>query len=139
MAEPKTRVSKAKVSDFLATIKDPQKRADCRRIGTMMGKATGKRAKMWGSSIVGYGSYHYVYASGQEGDWMECGYSPRAQNISVYIMPGFKPFAKLLKKLGKYKTGKSCLYIKRLEDVDTAVLEELIVESVKEMRRRYPA
>ena len=139
MAEPKTRATGAKVSDFLATIKDSQKRADCKRIGAMMRKATGKRAKMWGSSMVGYGSYHYVYASGRTGDWMECGFSPRAQNITVYIMPGFKPFGKLLKKLGKYKTGKSCLYIKRLEDIDTQVLEELIVESVKEMRRRYPA
>ena len=139
MTGPKTRATTAKVSDFLAGIKDSQKRADCKAIGAMMRKATGKRAKMWGSSIVGYGSYHYAYASGREGDWMECGFSPRAQNISVYIMPGFKPFNGLLKKLGKYKTGKSCLYIKRLDDVDRTVLEKLIVESVKEMRRRYPA
>ena len=139
MAEPKTRATNARVSDFLAGIRDAKKRADCKVIGAMMHRATGKRATMWGSSIVGYGSYHYEYASGRQGESMECGYSPRAQSISVYIMPGFKPFSGLMKKLGKYKTGKSCLYIRRLDDVDAQVLEELIEESVKEMRRRYPA
>ena len=139
MSEAKTRPGNASVSDFLAGIDEPQKRADCRAIAAMMRKATGKRAKMWGSSIVGYGSYRYTYASGRQGEWMECGYSPRSQAISVYIMPGFKPFAGLMKKLGTFRTGKSCLYIKRLDDVDRDVLEALIVESVKEMRRRYPA
>ncbi len=103
----------------------------------MMRKATGCRAKMWGSGIVGYGEYHYKYASGREGDWAIVGFSPRKQNLSVYIMPGFSPFASLMRKLGKYKTGKSCLYINKLEDVDEAVLEELIVESVKLMHERY--
>ena len=139
MSDAKTRAGSASVRDFLAGIDNPQKRADCRAIATMMRKATGKRAKMWGSSIVGYGSYRYTYASGRQGEWMECGYSPRSQAISVYIMPGFRPFAGLMKKLGKFRTGKSCLYIKRLDDVDREILETLIVESVKEMRRRYPA
>ncbi len=139
MAEPKTRATNARVSDFLAGIRDAKKRADCKVIGAMMHRATGKRAKMWGSSIVGYGSYHYEYAGGRQGESMECGYSPRAQSISVYIMPGFNPFGGLMKRLGKHKAGKSCLYIRRLGDVDAEVLEELIVESVKEMRRRYPA
>ena len=92
---------------------------------------------MWGPSIVGYGKYHYRYSSGREGDWMLVGFSPRKQNLSVYIMPGFKSFASLLRRLGKYKTGKSCLYINSLADVDEAVLEQLISESVKLMRERY--
>ena len=139
MSDAKTRPGTASVRDFLSGIDDPQKRADCRAIASMMRKATGKRAKMWGSNIVGYGSYRYTYASGRHGEWMECGYSPRANAISVYIMPGFEPFAGLMKKLGTFRTGKSCLYIKRLDDVDRNILETLIVESVKEMRRRYPA
>jgi hypothetical protein len=93
---------------------------------------------MWGSSIVGYGSYDYRYASGREGTWPICGFSARAQNISLYIMPGFSGFRNLLDKLGKYKTGKSCLYIRKLADVDEAVLQQLIDASVAEMRRRYP-
>ncbi len=102
-----------------------------------MRAATGNQAKMWGTSIVGYGSYDYKYASGREGTWPICGFSPRAQNISIYIMPGFSRFRKLMNKLGKYKTGKSCLYIKQLGDVDQEVLQELIDSSVKEMRRMY--
>lgn len=138
MAELKTKPTNLKVSDFLAGVADPQKRRDCKKIGQLMRVATGKRAKMWGTSIVGYGSYDYRYASGREGTFMETGYSPRAQNITIYIMPGFDPFRALLKRLGKYKTGKSCLYIKRLSDIDEAVLTDLIDRSVKEMRRRYP-
>jgi hypothetical protein len=101
----------------------------------MMRDARGNRAAMWGGSIVGYGSYDYMYASGHEGSWAICGFSPRAQNITVYIMPGFSKFEKLMKKLGIYKIGKSCLYIKKLEDVDQKVLKDLITGSVKEMRR----
>jgi hypothetical protein len=103
----------------------------------MMREATGKRAKMWGTSIVGFDKYDYKYESGRCGTFMLTGFSPRAQNISVYIMPGFKKFGALMKKLGKHKTGKSCLYIKRLADVDQKVLSRLIKESVKEMRRIY--
>ena len=139
MAELKTKPGNASVTDFVAGIADPQKRNDCKKIAKMMRDATGKRAKMWGSSIVGYGSYDYTYASGRSGTWMEVGFSPRAQNITVYIMPGFKPFGGLLKKLGKHKTSKSCLYLKRLADVDEKVLAKLIAESVKEIRRRYPS
>ncbi len=138
MAELKTKPTTARVTDFLAAVDDPQKRADCKKIAAMMRKATGKRAKMWGSSIIGYGSYHYKYASGQEGDFMITGFSPRKQAISVYIMPGFSGFDSLMKKLGKHKTGKSCLYIKRLSDVDESVLEKLITKSVEYMRKKYP-
>lgn len=136
MAKNKTQPTTASVTEFVASIADSKKRADCKRIAKMMRAATGKRAKMWGPSIVGYGSYDYRYASGREGTFMETGFSPRAQNIAIYIMPGFAPYKALMKRLGKHKTGKSCLYVKRLDDVDTAVLEELIRESVVEMRRR---
>ena len=139
MAELKTRQNNASVGDFLASIDDPQKRADARKVAAMMRRATGKRAKMWGKSIVGYGNYHYKYASGREGDFMITGYSPRKNALTVYIMPGFSTFGRLMAKLGKYKTGKSCLYIKRLSDVDEAVLEELIDKSVKHMRKKYDA
>lgn len=99
-----------------------------------MEEITGEPAKMWGDSIVGFGSYHYKYASGQEGDWMLTAFSPRKQNLTLYIMPGFERYENLMKQLGKYKTGKSCLYIKKLEDVDLEVLKELIDLSVKQMR-----
>ena len=103
----------------------------------MMREATGKRAKMWGTSIVGYGRYDYLYESGRSGTFMVTGFSPRAQNLTIYIMPGFSKFNSLMKNLGKYKTGKSCLYIKKLDDVDNQVLQKLITASVREMRRLY--
>lgn len=137
MAELKTKPTKASVTSFLNSVADKKKRADCKIIAQMMRDATGKRARMWGSSIVGYDEYDYVYASGRSGTWMQTGYSPRAQNITVYIMPGFGKFQKLMKRLGKYKTGKSCLYIKSLEDVDQDILARLVKESVEEMRRIY--
>ena len=137
MAELKTKKTGASVAVYLNAIADKQKRADCKAVARMMRDATGKRAWMWGGSLIGYGSYDYKYASGREGTWFICGFSPRAQNIAIYIMPGFSGFKKLMNKLGKYKTGKSCLYIKKLEDVDQKTLEELIAGSVKEMRRRY--
>lgn len=138
MAELKTQPTRASVTEFIAGIGDAKKRADCKKIAKMMREATGKRAKMWGPSIVGYDRYHYRYASGREGDFMITGFSPRAQNITVYIMPGFSGFSPLMKKLGKHKTGKSCLYIKSLDDVDEDVLAKLIGESVKHMRKKYP-
>ncbi len=137
MAENKTRATRASVKDFMNSIDDKQMRADARKVAAMMRRATGKRARMWGTSIVGYGTYHYRYASGREGDFMITGFSPRKQALTVYIMPGFTPFDTLMAKLGKYKTGKSCLYIKRLADVDENVLERLIDDSVEHMRRKY--
>jgi hypothetical protein len=137
MAEMKTTENKKSVASFLSTIEDVQKRADCKAIAKMMRDATGKRAKMWGTAIVGFDKYDYKYESGRSGTFMITGFSPRAQNISVYIMPGFSKFGTLMKKLGKHKTGKSCLYIKRLADVDEKILSRLIRESVKEMRRIY--
>lgn len=137
MAENKTKARKASVTGFMNSIEDPQKRADARKVAAMMRRVTGKRAKMWGSSIVGYGTYHYKYASGREGDSMIAGFSPRKQALTVYIMAGFGRYDELMAKLGKHKTGKSCLYIKRLSDVDEKVLEQLIAESVKYMRKNY--
>ena len=137
MAELKTKKTNASVTTYLNAIADKQKRADCKAIGKIMRDVTGKTPKMWGDSIVGYDSYDYKYASGREGTWPICGFSPRAQNISIYIMAGFSGFEKLMKKLGKHKTGRSCLYIKMLEDVDQKVLRDLITGSVKAMRKIY--
>jgi len=137
VAELKTQPTRASVTEFLAGIDDRQQRADAKKVAAMMRRATGKRAKMWGASIVGYGSYHYRYASGREGDFILTGFSPRKQALTVYIMPGFSSFKKLMEKLGKHKTGKSCLYIKRLSDIDEKVLEKLIDKSVRHMRKRY--
>ena len=102
-----------------------------------MQEVTGKEPKMWGDSIIGFDSYHYKYASGREGDWPIAGFSPRKQALSIYIMAGFKKYDELMQKLGKYKTGKSCLYVKKLEDVDREVLKKLIQESVEYMREKY--
>ncbi len=137
MAELKTKTNKAGVAMFLGAIEDKQQRSDARKLSAMMRAATGSRAKMWGTSIVGFGSYHYKYASGHEGDCFVAGYSPRKQNFSIYIMAGFSGCDKLMAKLGKHKTGKSCLYIKRLDDVDEAVLKTLIEKSVKYMQSKY--
>ncbi len=131
--EPKTRETAASVDAFLGKV-DAARRDDCRTIVAMMQKATGAPPKMWGPSIVGFGSYHYRYESGHEGDACVVGFSPRAQNITLYLTPGFADLAPQLAKLGRHKTGKGCLYIARLADVDVAVLESLVRESVKRTR-----
>lgn len=137
MAENKTNPTKASVTAFINSIEDKQRRTDVKKVAAIMRKATGLRPKMWGANIVGYGTYHYKYESGREGDFMVTGFSPRKQALTLYVVPGFKHFELLMDKLGKYKTGKSCLYIKRLADVDEKVLERLIVASVKYMRKNY--
>lgn len=134
-AELKTKQTDASVDDFLNAIPDEQTRKDCFEIARIMKQATRSEPKMWGASIVGFGSYHYKGASGREGDWMLTGFSPRKQNLTLYIMAGFDRYDQLLKKLGKFSTGKSCLYIKKLADVDKKVLKELVTESVKVMKR----
>lgn len=134
-AELKTKQTEASVDDFLNAIPDEQTRKDCFEIAKIMKQATKSEPKMWGTSIVGFGSYHYKGASGREGDWMLTGFSPRKQNLTLYIMAGFDRYEALLKKLGKFSTGKSCLYIKKLADVDKKVLKELVSESVKVMKR----
>jgi hypothetical protein len=137
VAANKTRPTGASVTAFMAAISDRRMRADAKKVAAMMRRATCRRARMWGPSIVGYGSYRYRYASGREGDSMITGFSPRKQALAIYIMPGFSRFDALMSKLGKYKTGKSCLYIRRLADVDETVLEQLIEESVEYMRAHY--
>ena len=129
MAELKTKVTKASVEKFIEGIKDERKREDCFLLLKIMKKATRAEPKMWGPSIIGFGDYRYKYESGREGDWFIAGFSPRAQNLTLYMLGGMDGQA--LKKLGKYKTGKGCLYINKLEDVDLQVLNELITGSVK--------
>lgn len=138
MAENKTKPVKASVTAFINGIEDKQKRSDARKVAAMMREATGARAKMWGSSIVGFGQYHYKYESGREGDFMITGFSPRKNALTLYIMAGFSGYESIMKQLGSFKTGKSCLYIKRLSDVDEKVLRRLIEASVKYMRKKYP-
>lgn len=135
--ELKTKKNSASVSAFISGVKDEQKRADCKTIMKMMKSVTGKQPKMWGKSIVGYDSYHYTYASGKQGDWPVIAFSPRASTITLYIMSGFDEYADLMKKLGKHKTGKSCLYIQKLEDVDVKVLERIMKKSVAWMKKQY--
>jgi len=132
---PKTRPTKRSVSQFLNAVKDPQKRKDCKTILGLMKNITGEKPVMWGPGIVGFGSYHYKYKSGREGDWPLTGFSPRAQNLTIYIMPGFSSYTDLLKKLGRHKTGVSCLYIKRLDEVRLPVLRTLIRESYRTMKK----
>ena len=133
MAELKTKLSDASVEVFLDGIADEAKRRDSYAILAMMQEVTGVEGKMWGDSIVGFGSYHYKYASGREADWPLVGFSPRKQNLTLYIMSGFEQFDELLQRLGKHSTGKACLYVKRLADVDPAVLRELVKLSVEHM------
>ncbi len=137
MTQNKTQQTDASVDRFIQAVEPEQKRRDSEAVVAMMEAATGASAKMWGTSIVGFGSYRYRYESGREGDWMLCGFSPRKQNLVVYIMPGFSNYDALLERLGKHKTGKSCLYINKLADIDFDVLEQLVTESVNDMRSRY--
>jgi len=132
MAELKTRVTNASVDEFLQGIKDEKKRGDCYQILEIMKAATQAEPKMWGTGIIGFGDYHYKYESGRENDWFLTGFSPRVQNLTLYMMGRFDK--EVLKKLGKYKTGKGCLYINKLEDVDIKVLNELITKSVKQSK-----
>jgi hypothetical protein len=133
MAELKTKPSTLSVQKFLNGIPDDKKRQDCLTILALMKKVTKVEPKMWGDSIIGFCSYHYIYESGREGDWFLTGFSPRKQNLTLYIMSGFAAYDKLMKKLGKYKTGKSCLYINKIEDIDLSTLKQLIEQSVKHL------
>ena len=135
MAELKTKRNKGNVEAFLNSVPDEKKRQDSFMVMELMKQVTGKEPEMWGDSIVGFGSYHYKYASGREGDWFITGFSPRKQNLTLYIMSGFDEYDQLLNKLGKHSTGKSCLYIKKIEDVDVGVLKELVKKSVEHMER----
>ena len=136
MAELKTKRNDANVEDFINSVENEKRRADAFKVLNLMKRVTGEAPKMWGSSIVGFGSYSYTYASGRTGDWMQIGFSPRKQSLTLYIMDGFNNYDELLKQLGKHKTGKSCLYISKLEDVDMNILEELVSASVQHVKER---
>lgn len=139
MAELKTKKTNASVEKFIRSIADPARRRDCRMVIGLMRKATRSEPKMWGSSIVGFGSYRYVYASGREGDWPLTGFSPRKQNLTIYIMSGFSREKELMKALGRHRTGKSCLYLRSLADIDLPTLEKLIRRSVERMKKQRAA
>lgn len=135
MADQKTKPTQKSVTAFVNAVDSERKRADSKTLIQLMSKVTGHKPKMWGPSIIGFGKYHYRYETGHEGDWPLTGFSPRKSAISLYIMSGFSKYPDLMKKLGKHKTGKSCLYINKLEDVDMRVLERLIRESVKFVKK----
>jgi hypothetical protein len=138
MGEIKTKVNKASVSGFLKSVPDETRRADALALLTLFKKVTGMAPKRWGTSMVGFGSYHYKSErSKQEGDWPLTAFSPRKDALSIYIMPGFTPYTSLLKNLGKFKTGVGCLYVRKLADVDLDVLEELIRRSFADMKQKY--
>jgi len=138
MAELKTKKNDGDVKEFLNRTEDVTRRADSFTVLDLMRAATGAEGVMWGDSIVGFGSYHYKYASGREADWPLVAFSPRKDNLTLYIMPGFDQYDTLLQNLGKHKTGKACLYIKRLSDVNLAVLKELVDRSVEHMLKTHP-
>ena len=137
MSGLKTKANSGSVTAFLESVGNEQRRKDAFELLALMKEVTGKRPKMWGTSLVGFGSYHYRYQSGRQGDWPMTAFSPRAQSLSVYIMPGFARYTALLEKLGKYRMGKSCLYLKRPDDVDRKVLKRLVARSVADMKKRY--
>ncbi|HEX4949961.1 MAG TPA: DUF1801 domain-containing protein [Blastocatellia bacterium] len=130
-AELKTKKNDASVADFLNAIPDEARRKDCFAVLELMKKATKAEPKMWGSNIVGLGDLHYKYASGREGDWFQMGFSPRKENLTLYFMPGLHLHEDSLSRLGKYKIGKSCLYLKSLGDIDIKVLKEMMAQTVK--------
>lgn len=138
MSELKTKLNDSDVLAFLNSVPDEKKRQSSLAVLELMQEVTGLPPKMWGSSMVGFGSYHYKYASGREGDWPLTGFSPRKQNLTLYIMPGFARYDELMTQLGKYTTGQSCLYIKKLEDINLDILRELVQQSVAFMREAYP-
>ena len=139
MTELKTQRNHGDVMEYLDSVENQRRREDSHVLLDVMGEITGEPAEMWGGSIVGFGSYHYVYESRREGDWFLTGFAPRKQSMTLYIMPGFEHYDDLLARLGKHKIGRSCLYINKLADVDMDVLRELVAESVSHMRRTRSA
>lgn len=137
MAENKTQPTKVHPLEFIDKVENPQKREDAKVLYKMMKEISGHEGKMWGPSIIGFGDYRYKYASGREGDWFYIGFSPRAQNMTIYLMDGAETYTALLDKMGKYKTGKSCLYIKSLDKIDINILNEVITESVTKFKNKY--
>jgi len=135
MAEMKTQPTDESVSDYLARVSDDNRRSDCLKVLELMKDVSGAPPKMWGRTIVGFGSYRYKYPSGREGEWFITGFAPRKQNLSIHVLPGLESFGDLLPRLGKYKAGKSCLYVKRLADIDLGVLRELLARAVQRLSK----
>lgn len=138
MGESRTQPTGASVDDFLDAVADDGRREDCRQLAKLMQRATGAAPRMWGANMVGFGSYHYVYESGREGDMFLAGFAPRRNDLTLYIMGGLSHYDAILRRLGRFKSGKSCLYVKRLADLDLAVLEELINASVRRITLMNP-
>ncbi|WP_158989548.1 DUF1801 domain-containing protein [Mucilaginibacter sp. L196] len=138
MTEAKTKLTERSVDSFIAAVEDDKVRADCYAIINLMEKVTGEKPRMWGPAIVGFDKYTYKYESGRSGEICMTGFSPRKANITLYVLAGFPAQAELLQKLGKHKSGKGCLYIKKLDDVDINVLESLIRESIRFLKEKHP-
>ncbi len=136
MAENKTQPTSMSIQEFIKS-QPEHRQADCFRLVEIMSKITNDQGTMWGPSIIGFGHYHYKYESGREGDFFHVGFSPRKQNLTIYVMAGFGA-SEIMSKLGKYKTGKSCLYVKKLSDISEDALEELIHYSIKKINEKYP-
>lgn len=137
MAELKTKENDSDVVEFLNEIDNEGRKNDCFKLLELFAQWTSETPKMWGQSIVGFGNYHYKYESGREGDWFLTGFSPRKQNLTIYIMEGFGKYDEIMKELGKYKVGSSCLYVKKLSDIDLDKLKLLVEKSVADMKKRY--
>jgi hypothetical protein len=139
MAEPKTKPTNESVEDYLNRIPDAERRDDCFAVAKMMEEITGEKPKMWGPSIVGFGTYHYKYASGHEGDWPITSFSPRKKDLTLYVMMGYEKYPELMAKLGKHSVGKSCLYIKRLSDIHLPTLKKLIKTGIQDLKAHTKA
>ena len=139
MAELKTKETDGSVEDFLGRVPQEKTREECRALVRLMKRVTGEEPKMWGASIIGFGSYHYRYESGRKGEWFLTGFSPRKKDLTLYIMAGFDQYDDLMSRLGKHKTGKSCLYIRSIDDIDQGVLEKLVRASVAATKKTYGA
>lgn len=137
-AENKTHVTAIDPVDFIAAVDHPTRRTDAEALDRLFRRVTGFQPRMWGPAIIGYGRYHYVYDSGREGDFLATGFSPRKASLSIYILPGYAEFGPILSRLGRHKTGKSCLYVTKLADIDLAVLEELIRAGLRDLATRWP-
>lgn len=137
MAELKTKKNDASVTDFINNVENDTRREDAKKVLSIMQGVTGEEPTMWGPSIIGFGNYHYKYASGREGDWMLTGFSPRKQSTTLYLMSGFTGLEDLLDKLGKHKTGKGCLYINKLSDVDEGILKKIIEKSITSLKAKH--
>ncbi|MCH7860098.1 DUF1801 domain-containing protein [Sphingomonas sp. NPDC092331] len=139
MAELKTKATEVSVADFIAAVPDEARRADAEAVCAMMARLTGEPPKMWGPSIIGFGSYRYTYDSGRTGEMCRIGFSPRKAELVLYVLDGNADQSEVLNRLGRHKTGKGCLYVKRLADVDADVLEEIVRAKIARMDAAYPA